>query len=115
MISASVIACAFGLGACGSNGSSAAPQRVHSRTTHPVEVIPGPEGLLAGAQPQPNGQMWVLSDSSGSKTIQSVGLVTRQGRTDRPRELWCRRPRSVEFGFAGGGKRPGRIWVSRFP
>jgi DNA-binding beta-propeller fold protein YncE len=74
---ASLVSGALLLGAC--SGPTAATKKLTSgkgtRNVSPLKIVPGPAGLEAGSQPQPNGQMWVLAGAAGSKTIQSINLV----------------------------------------
>jgi hypothetical protein len=42
----------------------------------PSATYPGPDGLLAGAQPQPNGVMWLLASAHGLADLQQLNLST---------------------------------------
>ena len=42
----------------------------------PTATYPGPDGLLAGGQPQANGDMWLLANSHGTANLQQLNLST---------------------------------------
>ncbi len=74
-----MIACLL-LGACGAGKSSSGPSTTAPKSSgvRPNQIVPGPAGLEAGSQPQPNGQMWVLAGDQRARTLQSISLVNLQ-------------------------------------
>jgi DNA-binding beta-propeller fold protein YncE len=68
--------------ACG--GSTSAGGTSTTAVAHalrPTRTYPGPAGLIAGGQPQPNGYMWLLARSNGSANLQQLNLTT--GKVDQ--------------------------------
>ncbi|MGA8724568.1 MAG: hypothetical protein WB565_05965 [Acidimicrobiales bacterium] len=59
-------------GSASGNGTSAAASQV----VKPTATYPGPDGLLAGGQPQANGDMWLLANSHGTANLQQLNLST---------------------------------------
>jgi DNA-binding beta-propeller fold protein YncE len=72
MATALLIACA----ACGSGGSGAAVTTTTNAAVKPSRVYPGPAALVAGAQPQPNGFMWLLAKNKSAANLQQLNLTT---------------------------------------
>src|SRR6202041_3210641 len=63
------------LAGCSSSGPGSADPASHAARAKPSQVIAGPRQLLAGTTPQLNGQLWLLSGSPTTKTLQTVSLV----------------------------------------
>lgn len=66
------------LAACGGGPPAAAPHTVSSAPARPTATFPAPSGLVAGAQAQPDGTMWLLADTDGTATLQELDLSTRK-------------------------------------
>jgi DNA-binding beta-propeller fold protein YncE len=66
-----VLAGAAVLSGCGSGGSSHTTQKNVQRVSH-VLSLAAPAGLIAGAAPQPDGLVWVLS---GKRKIRTIGQI----------------------------------------
>ena len=62
--------------ACGSGGSGAAATTTSTTGVVPSQVFPGPAGLVAGSEPQPNGFMWLLARTNGTANLQELNLTT---------------------------------------
>ena len=65
------------LTACASGGSG--QQVRHGSPDRPQQVLPAPKGLLAAAQPQPNGTMWALAGDASSKGLFDISLASGKG------------------------------------
>lgn len=58
---------------------SSSPQRAsRHRSSRVREIVPASSGLIAAAQPQPDGFMWVLSGRPGVRTIDELNLLRRR-------------------------------------
>lgn len=68
---------ATALTACASGGSGQQVQQ--GSPDKPQQVLPAPKGLLAAAQPQPNGTMWALAGNAASKGLFDLSLATGKG------------------------------------
>jgi DNA-binding beta-propeller fold protein YncE len=68
---------AAALTACASGGSGQQVQQ--GSPDKPQQVLPAPKGLLAAAQPQPNGTMWALAGDGASKGLFDLSLATGKG------------------------------------
>lgn len=66
---------------CGSGGTAPATTTPSVGPSRPSHVYPGPAGLIAGAQPQPDGFMWLLARVGGTADLQKLNLTT--GRVDQ--------------------------------
>lgn len=65
------------LAACGGGGPVAAGRRIHDASSEkPSSIFAGPAGILSAAQPQPNGDMWLLAKAGGAETLQELDLST---------------------------------------
>jgi DNA-binding beta-propeller fold protein YncE len=64
------------LTACASGGGQ---QAQPSSPAKPQQVFPAPKGLLAAAQPQPNGTLWALAGNAVSKGLFDISLATGKG------------------------------------
>ena len=62
--------------ACGSGGSGSVATTTANAAVAPIRVYPGPVGLVAGAQPQPNGLMWLLARVNATADMQELNLTT---------------------------------------
>lgn len=63
------------LAGCGSGGSSHSTTKADAQRVAPVHSLAGPAGLIAGAAPQPDGLVWVLSANRKNRTIGQVDLT----------------------------------------
>jgi hypothetical protein len=61
---------------CGSSSANGTSSAAASQVVKPSATYPGPDGLLAGGQPQPNGVMWLLAAAHGSANLQQLNLST---------------------------------------
>ena len=66
----------IGVAACSSGGSSSGTTTTSTSASRPTQTFPGPSGLIAAAQPQPNGYMWLLARPTGSANLQLLNLTT---------------------------------------
>jgi DNA-binding beta-propeller fold protein YncE len=66
-----VAACGGGATPEGSRGHAAAGMK-------PEHIVPAPKNLLAAAQPQPNGTMWMLAGSAASRGLYQIDLSSGQ-------------------------------------
>lgn len=64
------------LTACDSATSAGSRSTQSSTSTRATNVIAAPAGLLAGAQPQPNGVLWLLAGDASEKTLEELNLTT---------------------------------------
>lgn len=71
MVSVGAVLTACGGGAANSQGTTTT-----TRPIKPSKTFPGPAGLAAGSQPQPNGFVWILARSHGGANLQQVNLTT---------------------------------------
>jgi len=62
--------------ACGSGGTVSTATTPPVGRSKPSQVYPGPAGLIAGAQPQPDGFMWLLARAGGTADLQELNLTT---------------------------------------
>ena len=62
--------------ACGSGGSGSTDTTAAAARARPTHVYPGPAGLIAGAQPQPNGFMWLLARTDAAADLHELNLTT---------------------------------------
>jgi len=62
--------------ACGGGGSPSATTNRSTATAAPVQTFPGPAGLTAAAQPQPDGYMWLLARPPTGANLQLLNLTT---------------------------------------
>ena len=69
-------ALALGATACGSAGSGSTATTATTVQARPSHVYPGPAGLIAGAQPQPNGFMWLLARTGTTADLHELNLTT---------------------------------------
>jgi DNA-binding beta-propeller fold protein YncE len=68
--------------ACGGSTSATGTSTpVAAHALRPTRTYPGPAGLTAGGQLQPNGYMWLLARSHGSANLQQLNLTT--GKVDQ--------------------------------
>ncbi|MHB1517716.1 MAG: YncE family protein [Acidimicrobiales bacterium] len=67
---------AFVAAACGSSSTGSTATTAATSPVKPIRVYPGPAGLLAGAQPQPNGYLWLLARRSSVADLQELDLTT---------------------------------------
>ena len=63
------------LSGCGSGGSSHTTKNDTTQHASPVHSLAAPAGLIAGAAPQPDGLVWVLSANRRIRTIGQVDLT----------------------------------------
>jgi len=63
------------LSGCGSGGNSHTTTSGSAQHVSPVHSLAAPAGLIAGATPQPNGLVWVLSAKRKVRTIGQVDLT----------------------------------------
>ena len=68
-----VVAVVCLLAAYSGEGSAAPPDHPQG-ATKAVRVIAAPAGLIAGAEPQPSGTLWLLAGSPTSKNLRLLGL-----------------------------------------
>ncbi|HXT93464.1 MAG TPA: hypothetical protein VN714_29900 [Trebonia sp.] len=68
---------AAALTACASGGSG--QQVPQGSPDKPQQVLPAPKGMLAAAQPQPNGTMWALAGDAASKGLFDISLASGKG------------------------------------
>jgi len=64
------------LAACGAGSATAGNTPSTAAAAKPAAIYSGPSGVLGGAQPQPNGLMWLLAGSSTAKTLQELNVTT---------------------------------------
>jgi hypothetical protein len=64
------------VGCGGSASGNATSSAAASQAVKPSATYPGPDGLLAGGQPQANGDMWLLANSHGTANLQQLNLST---------------------------------------
>ncbi len=64
------------MAACGSAGSGSTTTTAATVQARPSHVYPGPAGLIAGAQPQPNGFMWLLARTGTTADLHELNLTT---------------------------------------
>src|ERR1700712_5098289 len=70
-----VLGGAVAISGCGSGGSSHTTTKGGAHHVSPVHSLAAPAGLIAGATPQPNGLVWVLSAKRKGRTIGPVDLT----------------------------------------
>jgi DNA-binding beta-propeller fold protein YncE len=63
------------LAGCSSSGNGSTDPAPHPAQVQPSQVLAGPKQLVAGTTPQLSGQIWLLSGSATTKTIQTLNLV----------------------------------------
>ena len=74
------LACAGVVVAATAGGSSptAAKNPALKAPGKPLSTYAGPKGLVAGAAPQPDGYMWLLTNTGGTATLQELNLTTHE-------------------------------------
>jgi DNA-binding beta-propeller fold protein YncE len=72
------LALAVACAACGSGGTGSSTKTTSAPATRPLRIFPGPAGLVAGAQPQSDGYMWLLANTGGTADLQQLNLTTGQ-------------------------------------
>lgn len=70
-VTITVAACGGGVSPESSRGHAAAEMK-------PEHIVPAPKNLLAAAQPQPNGTMWMLAGSTASRGLYQIDLSSGQ-------------------------------------
>lgn len=73
---AAVVAVSLAAAACSSGGTGLSGTPTSTIPARPSRVFAGPAGLVAGAQPQPNGFMWLLARTDGTADLQELNLTT---------------------------------------
>jgi DNA-binding beta-propeller fold protein YncE len=62
--------------ACSAGSASPAVTTAPRPPVAPTQTFPGPAGLVGGAQPQPNGYMWLLARTTTGANLQLLNLTT---------------------------------------
>lgn len=75
LLSSLVAGIGMAAGACTGQGPAPGPSSA-SGTGKPTSIYAGPAGLSAGAQPQPDGFMWLLARTAQAANLQELNLAT---------------------------------------
>ncbi len=73
---AAVVALALAAAACSSGSTASSGTPTSTPPVRPSRVFAGPAGLVAGAQPQPDGFLWLLARTGGTADLQELNLTT---------------------------------------